>query len=450
MTYPADGISRRGAQYGLWCIALLVVFTTAVTPACFRASGDDAYIVLAFMVGLLALTASRIAEKIPSTQTLCLIFGVAILLRIVLLFTEPLLSTDIYRYVWDGKVQAAGINPYLFPPADDALAFLRDEAVYPHINRADYAVTIYPPVAQIFFFLVTRLGENVTTMRLAFLACEAVTIVFICLLLRRLGRPLTQIIAYIWHPLPMWEIANNGHIDTLMVTLMLCGIWFATTGRRTRGAILVALATLAKPFAVVALPALWKPPNWKLPLAAIVTVALCYLPYLSAGWGVLGFLTQGYLSEESLTSGNTMWPLAAWRQVAGVWPWDYPIYLAFSGLLLATLAVKTIHRNSESPEQLLVDIKRLLLTFMLLLSPNYPWYFLALTPFLALGGGGPVWAVMLGALFLQNEANLGLEFPFLARKSALYGLFIAICAYEAWRIWRSKLKKADDEAGHAK
>ena len=64
-------------------------------------------------------------------------------------------------------MQAAGINPYLYVPADAALASLRDAAIFPHINRADYAVTAYPPVAEIFFFVVSRIAETATAMRLA-------------------------------------------------------------------------------------------------------------------------------------------------------------------------------------------------------------------------------------------------------------------------------------------
>ena len=61
------------------------------------------------------------------------------------LFPPPFLSSDMYRYVWDGRVQVAGINPYRYVPADPALQSLRDDAIYPHINRADIARTIYPP-----------------------------------------------------------------------------------------------------------------------------------------------------------------------------------------------------------------------------------------------------------------------------------------------------------------
>jgi len=70
---------------------------------------------------------------------------VAVLLRAIALFAPQALSTDIFRYVWDGRVQAAHINPYRFIPADPALAPLRDDSIYPNINRADYAHTIYPP-----------------------------------------------------------------------------------------------------------------------------------------------------------------------------------------------------------------------------------------------------------------------------------------------------------------
>jgi alpha-1,6-mannosyltransferase len=67
------------------------------------------------------------------------VLGLAIALRALLLTAPPILSTDIYRYVWDGRVQAAGIDPYRYIPADPALASLRDPVVYPQINRADYA-----------------------------------------------------------------------------------------------------------------------------------------------------------------------------------------------------------------------------------------------------------------------------------------------------------------------
>jgi hypothetical protein len=108
---------------------------------------------MAFAVatGLTAMAATVVAERTRDTKAIWLIIGVAVGLRAILLMLDPLLSTDIYRYVWDGKVQATGLNPYRYVPADDALAALRDAATYPNINRVDTAVTAYPQVAQMFF-----------------------------------------------------------------------------------------------------------------------------------------------------------------------------------------------------------------------------------------------------------------------------------------------------------
>ena len=105
-----------------------------------------------------------------------LVLLVAVALRLPLLLAPPALSSDVYRYVWDGRVQAAGINPYRYVPDDLALAPLRDAAVFPHINRADYAPTIYPPAAQLVFGLVGRVWPAVTGMKLAMLAFEALAI----------------------------------------------------------------------------------------------------------------------------------------------------------------------------------------------------------------------------------------------------------------------------------
>ena len=121
------------------------------------------------------------------------------------------------------------------------------------------AVTIYPPVAQFFFLIVTRFGENVTTMRLAMLACDAVSVALIMLFLRQMDRPVTRVIAYLWHPLPLWEIANGGHVDALMVALMLSGLWMAMTGQALRGAVLIAFSVLVKPYAAPVLAGIWRP-----------------------------------------------------------------------------------------------------------------------------------------------------------------------------------------------
>lgn len=428
--YPAG---HGPPLYLLAAVGAMSAGLTLATPFAFQAGGDNAFIALAVAAGLLALAATHVAERVSAARALWLILGLGIVLRAYVLFFDPLLSTDIYRYVWDGKVQAAGINPYRYFPAQDVLTHLRDATVFPRINRPDYAVTIYPPVAEFFFLLVTRAGENVTAMRLGLLACEAVIVTLIILFLRRLERPTARVVAYFWHPLPIWEIANNGHVDALAIALMLLGLWVALTGRALRGTVLITLAVLVKPYVAPVLAVIWRAWDWKVPLVVIATIALCYLPYMSVGWGVFGFLTQGYLAEEGITSGDKLWLLSVWRLVFGVTQGDVAAYAALSAAILLFTAVSAARRRNRTLASALSDCNTLLLVFLALLSPNYPWYFLAITPFLALCGNAPTWAISIGALLLTNEVDWDFPIPLLAAKSILYGGFLLACIWSAAR-----------------
>src|SRR5262249_7577679 len=159
--------------------------------------------------------------------------------------------------------------------------------------------------------------------------------------------------------------------------------------------------------------------------------------YSSVGWGVLGFLPEGYLKEEGILSGNYLWPLAAWRQLVGALPGDVAIYIAGVAMLTGALGLRIALRDPKSTQAVLADINRLLLTFLALMSPNYPWYFLMATPFTALTGGAPVWTLTIAAALLQEEVTWDPYVPLLIRKTALYGAFLAACAYTIWRARRA-------------
>jgi alpha-1,6-mannosyltransferase len=418
---------------GLVGIAIILIALTSVTPFAFETFGDNAYIALTIAAGLLTIVATRLAERAPVDRALWLIFCVAILLRAYLLLFNPLLSSDIYRYIWDGRVQAAGINPYRYFPADAALAFLRDAAIFPHINRVDTAATIYPPVAQFFFFIVTRFGENVTTMRLAMLGCEAVTVMLIMLLLRRMNRPVTRVIAYLWHPLPLWEIANGGHVDALLVALMFFGLWIALTGHVLRGAVFIALSALVKPYVTPALAGIWRPWDFRMPLIVIAVLVICYLPYLSVGWDVFGYLTKGYLVEEGISAGYELWLLSLWRLVFGEHRGDVMVYLALVALVLMFKGLSVARSPHPTIASSLGDINTLLLITLLFLSPNYPWYFLIIMPFVALVGTAPTWVVSIAALMLSEQLDWDFYIPRIVTKSVLFGGLLLAWTLMAWR-----------------
>ncbi|NQW53105.1 MAG: DUF2029 domain-containing protein [Rhodospirillales bacterium] len=403
----------------LAAIGGVLVATTSVGRSVHLGFGDIAFRALAVGQGLLVLAALRLALRCPPGSALAVIAVVAVALRLSMLPAAPHLSTDAYRYVWDGRVQAAGINPYRHIPADPALEALRDTEIFPNINRADYAPTIYPPAAQMLFQLVVRVSDSVLAMRLAFVLCELVIVAALLDLLRRMGKPSVRVLAWAWHPLAVWEIAGSGHLDAAMVAAMMAGIWIALVpGRRLLAAAVLAVAALVKPPAAIALAVTWRAWDWRAPAVAIAVAVALYLPYLSVGAGVLGFL-PGYLGEERIATAEGFWAVASLQALLGPLPFALPVYLALAVAIVGALALRVALHHDHGPEAVLTRLCWALFAFVFLLSPNYPWYWLILLPFVALIGFAPGWAATIACFVLYDEIDEGFDVDFALRDTML-------------------------------
>jgi hypothetical protein len=323
------------------------------------------------------------------------VLGVAIILRLAILFLPPFLSDDIYRYVWDGRVQGAGVNPYLYIPNDPALAGLRDPSIWPNINRGDYAPTIYPPAAQALFFLITRVTGSVVGMKIAWVFFEGVSAWGVVRLLDGMGLPRRRLLIYAWSPLAVWEIAGSGHLDAAMTAFVALAVLARMQNRQGFAGAALGLAVLVKFFPLVALPALWRRGDWRLPTACAAIVAAGYLVYVSAGLKVLGFLS-GYSREEGLRDGNGFWLAHLIRRTMGV---DVPplIYVIGVAAVLGALALVII--QSKTADKPIRGSFALAAVGMIALSPNHPWYFVWLTPFLCFKMSLPVlWLIVVSPL----------------------------------------------------
>jgi alpha-1,6-mannosyltransferase len=351
-------------------------------------------------------------------------------LRALILFAPPH-STDIYRYVWDGRVQAAGINPYRYIPADPALAHLRDEAIYPGINRREYAPTIYPPTAQMVYWAATRLGETVTMMKLAMLGFEALLVWAILQLLAARGLPGPLVLIYAWHPLAIWEVAGSGHIDIVAAAFMMLAILAAQRGRQAAAGAALALAVLAKFLPLVIAPALWRRWHWKMPVAMAVMGAALYLPYLSVGTKVFGFL-GGYADEGGLTTGEGFLLSVLFRE-AGVGDDSLPLFLLCAFTLLAALALCTMFRGHPDRPDVTAAFA-LAATTTVLISPHHAWYFLWLIPLLCFAFSPAVLYLTLAAPALYR---VGWP-PSLTGAALLYVPFILLLVLQAGRLFTVK------------
>jgi alpha-1,6-mannosyltransferase len=397
--YPR--VQLRWPHMRLAAIGVGLVGVTAAGPTLHLAYGGWA-LMLVFGIGAAgAILASRM-ESADQRGALIVILVAAVAMRLALVFMEPYLSTDIYRYVWDGRVQAAGINPYRYVPSAPEVAHLRDTAIYPNINRAGNAVTIYPPMAQAIFLAVTRLGESVLVMKLGLIACEAATMAALLALLERQGTSLLRVAAYAWHPLPIWEIAGSGHVDAAMCALLMAGLLLFLRGRTLLAGVAVTLGALIKPTALLALPVFWRPWNWRLPLVVALTAIVAYLPYLSVGRGVFGYL-WGYVDEEGLASGRGIHVLWLLERFTGPMQRAGAIYASSAAVALIAVAIAVASRKDRSDRASITALGWLLVSFLILSSPHYPWYFLVLVPFLALAPSAAAWVLTIACPLLYDS-----------------------------------------------
>jgi hypothetical protein len=314
-------------------------------------------------------------------QTLVLVLALAAAMRVVPLAWPPFLSSDLFRYVWDGRVQAHGINPYLYLPAAPQLAFLRDDEIYASTNRSEEAPTIYPPVAQLIFAAIGRTWSSLTMVKLVMTGFEAITISTLTLLLRRAGMPMAGVLVYAWNPLPIWEFAGNGHIDAASIGFIALAMLVASSRWRNWAGAVLGLAILCKLLPAALFPAFWRRWDWRtLGGTVAVIVALYTLYAVGAGWHVLGYL-PGYAAEEGLATGRGFFILRMLSLWGPLPPWAGRAYLAISAMLLLGLAAAIMLGRSlpSEPGPRIRVIGQagaiLALATTLVLSPHYPWYF---------------------------------------------------------------------------
>lgn len=360
----------------------------------------------AFILYLLAIL--HVLKRPAGSLRLILLF--AFLFRLSFWWSPPTLSDDIYRYVWDGRVQLAGVNPYLHPPGAEELAHLRDE-LYPGINHKEIS-TIYPPLSQLFFRLVYALHPGPGLMKFGLLLCEFGLVLLLVAILRQRFQDPRRVLLYAWNPLAIVEIAGSGHSDTLGIFLLMLALYWLVGGRSTAAVWALAGSFLGKLFPALVLPVFWRHlvpggefsslRRWLhlrsrrvliwFPLLSL----LGFLPFLDAGPKLFAGL-QTYLVEWRFNDAAFALLYDSLLRIAGR---DHALGLAkwLSAGLLLLVALWTSVRFADPYRSAFW-----IMGAYLLLSPTlHPWYLLWILPFLPLFAH-PAWILFSGLAFLAYE-----------------------------------------------
>jgi alpha-1,6-mannosyltransferase len=384
--------SRRVFGFGTILLVALLICSRN-----FSSVGATAFIIPLLVAGIAYLLAIREFFATPEFPRHVIVIGLvlAALWHFPFLVQPPGPDDDIHRYLWDGRVQRHGLNPYIAVPNDPALAGLHTPETRT-LNNPEVP-SPYPAAAELFFRAVTAIHESVFTLKVAFLLCDFAVVFVLLEILRRTGQGAHWVLAYAWNPLLPIAVAGSGHIDILGALLLLLSAAALERRWRTVAAVSFALAVAVKFLPIVLLPLYWKRVRVRDAALAAAVLGLMYVPFLDHGripFGSLGTFVQRFRFNDPV--------FAVLEHVAS------PQFLAAIAALVGLLTAIWIRRKSPT---LSAETFAWPMAASLLCAPVvYPWYLLWLLPFVRSTSTIPliIWTVsIIPTYFVWHLRTLG-------------------------------------------
>lgn len=436
--------------------------------------GPILYVVAILMgAGAAYLIAVRSVLRVRGSRRLfagVLVSGLAF--RIVMLFSEPILEDDYYRYLWEGGATAHGFNSYVYSPHEanfpdgasevpEALRELGAESgvVLERVNHPELS-TVYPPVAQAAFALAHVLRPwSLSAWRMLLLAVELITLGLLVLALKRLGKPAHYGLIYWWNPLVIKETINSAHMDVLALPLVLAALLLVMASKPARSAALLALGAGVKVWPIVLFPVLFRSFCCKRPgllpatLIFAVMTAILFVPVVSGALGAEESGFKAYGDRWEMNDGLFMGFLKvaeAWYGAFGIETTKYAVNRAarIIALLVLMVWIGTVARAPIRDHRDLCNRIVLVLGTAFLISPTqFPWYYIWMVPFLALSPRPsmllltftlPIYYAM---FYLERRQNINLF-----HNGIVWIEFVPVYALVVWETVRAVRRRRTAEA----
>ena len=223
----------------------------------------------------------------------------SLMFRLTLLPVAP--SDDIYRYLWEGKLQLNGISPYSHPPESSSLEHLRD-SFFSGINHK-HLPTIYPPLTLMVFAVADYVSHTIISMKSVFLIFDVLSIFILLKFLRVMGKDPHNVLTYAWSPLILISFAARGHCDSLQIFFVILALYLCAIRKNLRTVFSIALAVMSKFIFIIIAPFLIPGKKLKYVVVLFAVIAVLYLPYIRAGKGLFSTLihfgTQYHFNDSA-------------------------------------------------------------------------------------------------------------------------------------------------------
>ena len=323
------------------CVAVAVAAFAVLLALIWRSPADTRTL---FLLGILFAVAFRIPLALPHVNS----------------------DNDMIRYVWDGRLQTLGINPYGVLPADESVAFAHTDETRAMPSARHRSP--YPPAAQLFFRLIVSLHDSGRAMKLALIACDLLTMVVIWRALLATGRNEVLTLAYAWNPLVVLEVAHSGHIDALGALWIATSVFWLVRHRTSLATIAFVLAVTTKLLPIVLVPLLWRRITPRDAMIGAGLLLLLYAPFWTGPEVLVGI--QNVVQHIRFNG-------PAFRMLSALSSPEWAARTAV-GLGLLTAIWCRWRLKPDDPVAWAMPM-----AVAIALAPVvYPWYLLYLTPFL--------------------------------------------------------------------
>ncbi len=373
-------------------------------------------IILPAYISYFIIAFYSLKHKTSTKIDIILILIVGFLIRTILVPSNPILSDDVFRYLWDGKVFSNGFNPFAYPPASSVLEGLRDTAIYPSINFKDIP-TVYPPMAQIVFAVSFVIGYNIIVWKIVLFIFEGLLVFFLYKLLIHFKMNGLRLSIYFLNPLVIIETYSSGHMEVIAVCSFIIGIYYFYKNKTILSISMFVLSILTKYNPSIMILVFLKKGFIKKILLVFGAIILALIPFALNGsvptagmisfanrWEFNGFIYKMFLFIYDLFGfESSKWFSFAYNgRVEDLYLTGAFFYKLLAVLVLLIMLVDQFKKLKMTENFKGINYLQPVLLMgsaMLLLSPTlYPWYLIWIIPLLIFL---PNWSWLLFTMLIQ-------------------------------------------------
>jgi hypothetical protein len=378
-------------RYLVWHNLLLVIFLVSLFQLAYQIPNRSDIWGIWLRLGLAFTSYFLILFKFNKDEfiignNLLLIFS-----RLLILFSFPLLSDDIYRFIWDGSLMHHGINPFSATPIQ--LMQLNpewiDSTLFDNMNSKAY-YSVYPPINQLAFYLSAIPGKgnllaSAFILRIFILAFDFGNIYLIKKLLQFYKKDKKLVYLYALNPLVIVEFTGNLHFEAVMIFFTLLSIWLLLLDKWILAAIALSLAINAKLLPLIFFPLFIHHIGWKKSVYAGFIVVVCviipFFPFLHQPQYLENFISSLQLYYGKFEFNGSIYQLlkeAGWK-ILNYNPIEYTSKILLALTLMGFLITYVKSKN------MIEGVFWLMFTYTICGAIVHPWYMLiliAFTPFL--------------------------------------------------------------------